>query len=106
MATLSARPVVLNVHFEGSIAYAKDESRRLWALMPEALIPTRARWRVNKKDKAFFARAPHLALLITDFAEVNQAGPIRYRSIRLSRNTGNLRRLVTRRWLFHSLDSS
>jgi hypothetical protein len=67
----TVQPVVLNVHLEGAIAYAKDDNARLWSLIPEALVPVRARWRIAKKDPAFYARAPHLALLLADYDTVN-----------------------------------
>jgi hypothetical protein len=70
MISASSAQVTLKVHLAGAIAYV-PEGAALWALLPNGLLPTPARWRIENKPQFLRARAAHLALFLTDHELIN-----------------------------------
>jgi hypothetical protein len=59
------RQVSLEVTLGGTIAYV-PEDKRLWALIPNGLLPSPARWGKSPDGGVFYARAPHLPLMLVE----------------------------------------
>ena len=65
MNSPSSQVVTLYVTLNGAIALVPDGHGKFWALLPDARLPAPARW-AKASDKAFYARAPHLSMLVAN----------------------------------------
>jgi hypothetical protein len=63
----------LRVHLAGAIAYVPvKKDGAYWALFPNGLLATPARWRIKKQSEFLEARSTHLALLLVDHELVDR----------------------------------